>query len=177
MSTARRASYHGAMLLKRIALVLVVASSLGCVPAASAKKTYAPPGKAGTSEYAETLPAAGGNVSPPATGGGNPTGAALSKLGSGKAGAEKLSKLGKAGKSAAAFARATAPVAAPPASSSSITVGDQTGGSALSGLLHLIGGSDSGGIGVFLPLLLAFGLGAALAVSVSRVLRRRQPPV
>ena len=41
----------------------------------------------------------------------------------------------------------------------------ETGGSALSGLLHLIGGSDSGGIGVCLPLLLAFSLGAAVAVS------------
>ncbi len=166
--------------------MLVVAGSLGLAPAAAAKKTtFAPPGKAGTSEYAETLPAAGGNVSPPARGGGNPTGAELSKLGSGKAGAAKLSKLGKAGQSAAAFARATAPVATPaapassasPSRSSSITADERTGGSALSGLLHLIGGSDSGGIGVFLPLLLAFSLGAAVAVSGLRVSRRRQPPV
>jgi hypothetical protein len=162
------------MRLKRIALVLVVAGSLGWAPAAAAKKIYAPPGKAGTSEYAETLPAAGGNVATPAMGGGNPTGAELSKLGAGRAGATKLSKLGKAGQSAAAFARATAPVAAPATTSSSITAADQNSGSALSGLLHLLGGSDSGGIGVFLPLLLAFGLGAAVAFGV---LRRRQPPV
>jgi hypothetical protein len=167
------------MRLKRIALVLVIAGALGCAPAAAAKKTtYAPPGKAGTSEYAETLPAAGGSVAPPETGGGgNPTGAELSKLGSGKAGAAKLSKLGKAGQSAAAFARATAPVVTPAtrssSPSSSITADDQTGGSALSGLLHLIGGSDSGGIGAFLTLLLAFGLGAAVAIGV---LRRRRPP-
>ena len=177
MNTDCQPSYHRAMRMKRIAVVLVVASSLGWVPAAVAKKTtYAPPGKAGTSEYAETLPAAGGNVGTPATGVGNPTGAELSKLGAGKAGAAKLSKLGKAGKSAAAFARATAPVAASAAPSSSITAGDQTGGSALSGLLHLIDGSDTGGMGVFLPLLLAFGLGAAVAVSALR-LRRRQMPV
>jgi hypothetical protein len=172
------------MRLKRIAIVVVVACSLGLASAAAAKKTtYAPPGKAGTSEYAETLPAAGGNVSPPAIGGGNPTGAELAKLGSGKAGADKLSKLGKAGQSAAAFARATAParasapVAAPATRSSSSTAGDLTGGSALNGLLHLIGGSDAGGIGVFLPLLLAFGLGAAVAFGAVRVLRRRQSPV
>jgi hypothetical protein len=68
-------------------------------------------------------------------------------------------------------------VAAPAAPSSSLTAGDQNGGSALSGLLHLIGGSDAGGIGVFLPLLLAFGLGAAVAGGALHVLRRRQPPV
>ena len=175
MNTDCQPSYDRAMRLKRIALVLVVAGSLGWAPAAAAKKIYAPPGKAGTSEYAETLPAAGGNVATPAMGGGNPTGAELSKLGSGKAGAAKLAKLGKAGQSAAAFARATAPVATPaaPSPSSSITAADQNSGSALSGLLDLIGGSDSGGIGVFLPLLLAFGLCAAVAVGV---LRRRQPP-
>jgi hypothetical protein len=167
------------MRFKQIALVLVVAGSLVCAPAAAAKKTtFAPPGKAGTSEYAETLPSAGGNVAPPSSGGNNPTGRELAKLGSGKAGAYKLAKLGKAGKSAAAFARATAPVAAPPkARSSSITTADRASGSALSGLLHLIGGSDSGGIGVFLPLMLAFGLGAAVTVSALRVSRRRQPPV
>jgi hypothetical protein len=171
------------MHLKRIALVLLVAGSLGSAPAASAKKTtYAPPGKAGASEYAETLPSAGGNVSPPAIGGGNPTGAQLAKLGSAKAGAEKLAKLGKTGKSAAALAQATAPVTASvvPSSvvaSSSIAAGERTGGSALSGLLHLVGGSDAGGIGVFLPLLLAFGLGLAVAVGAVRVLRRRQPLV
>lgn len=177
MSTVCQRSYHQAMRLKRIALVLVIAGSLGCAPAAAAKKTtYAPPGKAGTSEYAETLPAAGGNVGTPATGVANPTGAELSKLGSGEAGAAKLAKLGKSGQSAAAFARATAPVAAPAVLSSSITAADQNSGSPLSGLLRLIGGSDSGGIGVFLPLLLAFGLGAAVAVSGLRVLRGRQPP-
>lgn len=183
MSMACKPSYHRAMRLKRIALALVVAGSFVCASAAAAKKTYAPPGKAGTSEYAETLPAAGGNVAPPAIGSRKPTGAALSKLGSGKAGAEKLSKLGKAGQSAAAFARATAPVAAPTAIPSNTTAGGHRGstlsggGSAFSGVLHLIGGSDAGGIGVFMPLLLSFGLGAAVAVSALRVLRRRQPPV
>lgn len=166
------------MRLKRIALALAVAGSLGSAPAAAAKKaTYAPPGKAGASEYVETLPAAGGNVAPPSTGGGAPTAAALSKLGSGKVGAEKLSKLGKTGSSAAAVAQATAPEAAVKVPRSRISADLETGGSALSGLLHLIGGSDAGGIGVFLPLLLAFGLGAAVAISALRVLRRRQPPV
>lgn len=175
MSVGCQPSYHRAMRLKRIALAFVVAGALGGAPGAAAKKTtYAPPGKAGTSEYAETLPAAGGSVAPPSAGGGSPTGEGLSKLGAGKVGAEKLAKLGNPGKSAAAFARATAPVTTAAAHSPSIGVGEQHGGSALSGLLHLVGGSDAGGIGVFLPLLLAFGLAAAIAVSA---LRRRQPPV
>jgi hypothetical protein len=177
-------SYDRGMGVRRVAVTLAVIGSIAVPAEATAAKIYAPPGKAGTSQYAETLPASGGNVGTPATTGGNPTGVQLSKLGAGAAGARKLAKLGKTGQSAAAFASATAPtltrarhLLAPAANVSSGTQIDRSGGSAASGVLHLIGGSDSGGIGVFLPLLLAFSLGAAVAVGARRGLRRRQRPV
>jgi hypothetical protein len=151
----------------RATVVLLVCGVMVVCPSVAGAKKYAPPGKAGTSEYAETLPAAGGNVAPPASPG-SAGGKALSQLGHGGAGARRLEKLGKDGRSAAGFARATAPTVVPASGSAS-----SSGGSALSGLLDLIRGSDSGGIGVFLPLLLAFGLGAAVATGVVRLRRQR----
>jgi hypothetical protein len=185
--------------IRRIVAVLVAIACLVPAPAALAgkTKTYAPPGKAGSSEYSEVIPAAGGNAAPPSSGGGNTTPAQISALGSGKAGLHKLSKLGKAGAAAAVFAQATAPVAsthglgsATPGSGGTLGNTDTTagshhhvvvltaysGGSGLSAVGHLLDGSDAGGIGVFLPLLLAFGLGAAVTVSVQRVRRGRRPP-
>jgi hypothetical protein len=160
--------------LPRTAVVLAVLA-IGWPAAANAKK-YLPPGKAGASEYAEVVPTAGGGVKPP-TNDSTAGGAALSKLGAGRAGAHKLQKLGMDGQQAAGFARATAPRLAPvssgggPSASASIP---RTGGSAVSGLLSLLGGSDGGGIGLLLPLLLACGLGAAVATVVGRQLRRGQ---
>lgn len=176
----------------RAVLVLVLASLLTLAPAALAAKVkiYAPPGKAGTSEYSEIVPSAGGNTQPPALGGGSTNAAQISKLGSGRQGVAKLSKLGKQGAAAAQFAQATAPavvhsthgLGGPPAAtgSGSARLGGPTGGaasgSALNGIGNLLGGSDAGGIGRFLPLLLAFALGAAVALSAVRVWRGRQPP-
>ena len=177
-------SYDREMRIGRIAAVVAVTGSLAAVPSAAAAKVYAPPGKAGTSEYSETLPAAGGNVGTPAMTGGNPTGAQLARLGAGRAGARRLAKLGKTGQSAVAFARATAPtptparhLVVPEAGTPSTPPIGQVGGSAASGVLRMIGGSDGGGIGVFLPLLLAFGLGISVTVGARRGLRRRPPPV
>jgi hypothetical protein len=164
--------------MRHTALALAAAALVALSPALAAAKTYAPPGKSGASEYAETLPASGGNVAPP-TSADSASGAALSKLGAGGKGAQKLAKLGKSGQSAAAFARATAPtvtVTATPAYGSAGTVSGRAGGSALSAVAHLIGGSDVDGIGVFLPLLLAFSLGAAVALGAVRLRRARQQP-
>jgi hypothetical protein len=174
------AAYDRVMRMRRSAAVLLAAIAVGVVPAVADATTYAPPGKAGSSEYAETLPASGGNVAPP-TGTKPVTGAALSKLGAGGAGAKQLARLGKAGQSAAAFARATAPAVAshprlttgPGAGSGQAVNASEAGGSAFSGLLHLVGGSDVDGIGIFLPLLLAFSLGAAAAVGALRLRRTR----
>ncbi len=168
--------------MRRTALALVSVAVMAITPAVAAAKTYAPPGKAGSSEYAETLPASGGSVAPP-TGTAPASRTTLSQLGAGRKGAQKLAKLGTAGQSAAAFAKATAPTPAPtPTPTPTLTpapvssrASAQAGGSALSGVVHLIGGSDAGGIGVFLPLLLAFSLGAAVAVTATRVRRGRQP--
>jgi hypothetical protein len=158
-----------AMRLTRTVVMLLVCGAVLACPSAAGAKNYAPPGKAGTSEYAETLPAAGGNVAPPANPG-SAGGQALSKVGNGGAGARRLEKLGRAGQSAAAFARATAPQALTP--SEPVSSAGSSGGSALSGLLDLIGGSDAGGIGLLLPLLLALSLAAALGAGAVR--RRHQ---
>ncbi len=179
------------MRIQRIVLALVALAFLASAPAALAGKstTYAPAGKAGSSEYSEVVPASGGNVAPPSTGGGNTTATQISALGSGKAGVHKVAKLGKAGAAAAVFAQATAPVASThgfgsPTAGSTGTAGahhvsvltSSSGGSGVSAIGHLLDGSDAGGLGVFLPLLLAFGLGAAVTVSVQRARRERQPP-
>lgn len=166
------------MRLNRSVIALVAAGGLACAPPAIAGSTkiYAPPGKAGTSEYSEVVPTSGGNVLPPAMGNGNPTASEISKLGSGKVGVKKLAKLGKQGAAAAQFAQATAPVATPGSRNHAGTaLAGVAGGSALSGVTHLLGGSDVDGIGVFLPLLLAFGLGWAVAVCVLRPRHRRDP--
>lgn len=178
----RKASeYAVAMRLMRVSLVLVLAALVDCGPALAGGKVYAPPGKAGTSEYSEIVPSAGGNVRPPADGGGNATGAQISKLGAGAAGVRKLTKLGKNGAAAAKFAEQTAPAVQPakrrrPATGAGNRVTPvlrATNASAVTAVTRLVGGSDSGGIGLALPLLLAFSLGAAVAVAGSRLLRGR----
>lgn len=182
-SAACQRAYDRLMRLIRMTAAVLVTALLIAVPAeAGQTKTYAPPGKAGSSQYAEVVPTGGGNVQTPAMSGGNPSSKQISSLGAGKTGVRKLAKLGKQGAAAAQFAQQTAPAAisshglqGPVGASGSTTPLNASGGSAFSGITHLLGGSDTGGIGVFLPLLLAFGLGAAVAVSVLRVRRARQP--
>lgn len=168
------------MRLNRTVAALLGAASLALFPstavAANKVKVYAPPGKAGTSEYSEIVPSAGGNTLPPVMGGGNPTEAQISKLGSGKVGVRRLAKLGKQGAAAAQFAQQTAPATVPGGrKSKSSSLSPAPGGSALSGLTHLLGGSDVDGIGLVLPLALAFGLGWAGAMALFRTRRRHDP--
>jgi hypothetical protein len=189
-----------------VALVLALVWS----PIAIAKQ-YAPPGKAGTSEYAEDIPTAGGNSKTPAEGGGNKTSAQIDDLGAGKAGMRKLAELGTTGAAAAQLAQQTAPATLTRTSTSTAPSSRSTapssrstapssrstapssrkkthndvlavapqqqtltaaGDSAIPALGRIIGGSDVGGIGIFLPLLLVFGLGAAAATTVLRSRRR-----
>jgi hypothetical protein len=183
------------MRLIRTALLVFAVGGLALAPAAAAKN-YAPPGKAGTSEYAEVIPSGGGNVSTPSLGGSpNKTPAQISKLGDGGTGIHNLAKLGKTGAQAAQFAQQTAPTRAsrpksrpssPTATTQSTTSGSKSGsgsggsaqrpstvfvaakGSALSGIGHLIGGSDQGGIGILLPVLLGLMLAGAVGYLVGR---------
>lgn len=194
MSAPCQPTYDRAVRLIRSLLAVLALSALLWSPSALAKQ-YAPPGKAGTSEYAEDIPTAGGNAKTPAEGGGNKTSAQINHLGAGKAGVRKLAKLGTAGAAAAQFAQQTAPATtaktaattttapAPRAGrktysgrSSPVVAQQRTltasGGSAITALGRVFGGSDVGGIGIFLPLLLMLGAATAAAVAV---LRSRRP--
>lgn len=173
-------------------LAVLALAMLATAPSALAKN-YAPPGKAGTSQYAEDIPSGGGNVSTPAMGTANKSSAQIDKIGAGKAGVRKLAKLGKTGEAAAQFAQETAPtttVAAAPTKAAptkavvtgkpGIAAGSRvftaSGGSAVSGVGKLIGGSDAGGIGIFLPLLLILCLIGAAAAGVARLRNGHSEP-
>jgi hypothetical protein len=175
----------------RVAAVLALATLLGASPAwagqkiyAPAGKTvYAPPGKAGASEYSETIPTSGGNVSPPNQSSFTGSSAAktasddpIAKLGAGTKGLISDAKQGNTGQQAAGFAQSTAPVVVTEVSSAGAKgavsgIGSDSG-SAAGAVLHLLGGGDAGGIGVLLPLVLAFTLGLACAL----IALRGRPP-
>jgi len=163
----------------RLAALTATLCLLGALPVAAGAKTYEPPGKAGATEYAETIPSAGGNVKPPKatvyTGTATPTGSApITQLGAGVKGLQADAKLGTSGQEAAGFAQSTAPavVKVAPSAQPSAAHGSGSGsGSALSAVAHLLGGDDGGGIGVFLPLALAFSLGLACGVGALRLYR------
>jgi hypothetical protein len=175
-------SYHTCIRSRAFVLILVVTAWLTlAVPAFAGKtKVYDPPGKAGANEYAEVIPSAGGNVAPPSSGGGNTTAAQISKLGAGKLGIKKLTKLGTQGSAAAQFALQTAPSPTPtrlPPAKASLpprpgTAVKAPAGSALAGVGQLLGGSDIDGLGLVLPVSLA----ALTACALGYVLRRRFTP-
>ncbi len=155
--------------------LLIAAALLALMPvAAQAAHTgttvYAPPGKAGASEYFEDVPASGGGVRPPANLS-NPSSTNINAIGNGSAkrGTERLSKLGQTGLDASRFAQATAPGPAGPESPDATT----DAGSATSGFWHLLTGSDVGGIGAFLPLLLALTAAGALGYGLGRRFKPR----
>jgi len=130
-------------------------------------KVYEPPGKAGASQYAEVVPTASGGTKPPTTLGGAPT-KNLDALSAGRRTARKLEKLGPSGSGAANWARATAPTLDTRTPVTLASPAALRGGSAATGLLNLLSGSDAGGIGVFMPVLLAISLAAAFGFAVGR---------
>ena len=182
MSPISPTSYHGRMRSRASALLLVATAWLTLASPAFAGKTkvYDPPGKAGANEYAEVVPSAGGNVAPPSSGGGNTTAAQISKLGAGKLGIKKLTKLGTQGTAASQFALQTAPSPTPtrlppPAASVPSRAGSVVKapvGSALAGVGQLLGGSDADGLGLVLPVSLA----ALTAYAIGYLLRQRFRP-
>lgn len=166
-----------------LALIIVVAAL--AVPATATAAHYAPPGKAGATQYFETIPTSGGNVAPPSynptprpssSSSSSPTTASptLASVGTGSHGSKKLSRMGKSGQAAANFAQATSPVV--PAASSTGNGLDKLqanpGGSAVGSLTSMLTGSDAGGIGIFMPLLLGLSLLAALGIGAYRAIRR-----
>lgn len=145
-----------------------------------------PPGSAGPNEYSEVIPSSAGNVAPPSSGGATGTAARkdISGIGGGGAGVKALSRLGSTGKAAAAFAAATAPARPTPAQPRGTTtsgLGSNTGsvspgGSVSAGLADALTGSDAGGLGLLLPLLLATAVVAALGIGATRLRGRGRPP-
>jgi hypothetical protein len=142
-------------------LLLICCAGALLAPAAGAQTSIAPPGKSGADQYFETIPSARGNVAPPPA---NGTGAAAAT-----AGERRLARLGKDGQAAAAVAAAAAPGSGPHARGRSAPSGSDASSTSLR---RLITGSDSGGLGIWLPILLGASL---LGAIVFALLRRRDP--
>lgn len=178
--------------------VAMATASLSAGPA-SAKtctRNIAPPGHAGSTQYYETVPTSCGNASPPAGGSGSSR-TSIGRLGKGTAGSTALSRLGIAGQSAAALAEATAPALVIPArfsgdASSRGYSGHRHGGGAVSGgamatdlpsasgsavgaLGNALTDTGGGGLGIFLPILLALIFAAAVAAGFGRARRQSGP--
>jgi hypothetical protein len=143
---------------------------LAPVASAAAAPPLVPPGVSGANQYTETLPGPGGNEP---TGGGaahNPKSAAKA-LGEGNA--QRLEALGPEGRAAARLATQGAAGDKGNPSPHGNRAFDSAGdGSSAAGqvLGNLSGTSDSGGMGVLLPLLI---LAAAVAAVGFLVTRRR----
>ena len=161
----------------RWAAITLISAALLVLPSSAVAAHLAPPGKAGANQYFETIPTSQGNAAPP-TGAVNPH--PLARLGAGRRGAARLARLGKQGAAAAALAQATAPAKAGSAASQGpgrpapATVTQSSGQSPVSALVSALGGSDSGGLGLVLPLLLVTGLIVALGFVALAVRPRRR---
>lgn len=172
----------------RRAVVGLVSAAVIAAPADAFAIVLAPPGKSGADQYFETVPTSAGNAAPPAGGSASP-GQSLAGIGQGGAGARTLARLGADGQAAAGLAAATSPT--PPGhaganagngSGSRRTASSPSGassqgsanGSATGGLVDTLTGSDSGGIGLVLPLLMLVSLLGAIALGFG--LRRRSTP-
>jgi hypothetical protein len=137
-----------------------------------------PPGNSGASQYSEDVPAPGGNHSSNDVGGGG-GGGDSSNLPPGVVSA--LQAQGAAGAGAARFAQATGPGQAGKGGNGA-GGGENSGQSAVGGnggglgdILDQVaggGGSDSGGMGILLPIILGASLLAAIAVLATRWARR-----
>lgn len=162
----------------RWAPIVIAAMAALAVPAGALGAVLAPPGHAGANQYVEVIPTSRGNAAPPGTvsgsGSSNAGPQALRGLGHGQTGDARLAKLGKEGQSAAALAASTAPSPAPSQHTSPSELA-ASGGSAPSGIAHVLGGSDSGGLGVLLPLLLATALVLTVGLGIGRLRRRTSP--
>src|SRR5206468_1038599 len=150
------------------------AVALLAAPGAAQAVLLAPPGKAGADQYFESIPTAAGNVEPPQGGVKPPAQAAPagSVAAAAQAGAHALSSLGADGRAAALIVTASAPVnasatreklAVPAHGSTPATTPTTAAGSGdpVGGVLDALTGSDAGGIGALMPILMLAGLIAA----------------
>jgi hypothetical protein len=145
------------------------------IPTNALALVLAPPGHPGANQYVEVIPTSAGNAAPPGSvrGSGSATAGpqALANLGHGSSGDARLAKLGKEGQAAAALAASTAPTPARDGSGAAGGSASQ-GGSVTGGIANALTGSDRGGLGILLPLLLATALIAAVGVIAARLAGR-----
>jgi hypothetical protein len=156
----------------RCALVLIGVVASMVVPAEASALVLAPPGHAGANQYFETIPTSAGNAAPPGSVSGSGSSQALAGLGQGRSTDARLAQLGKDGRAAAALAASTAPSHV----SAAAAANSLAGGSISSGVAHALTGSDTGGLGIAMPLLLGTVLVAALGVVGVAVVRVRTRP-
>ena len=148
-------------------LLLTLLALAGATPAAAQTTKVAPPGNSGVNEYLETVPTAGGGEpsSTHGSGGGASLPASVRSA---------LAKQGPDGRAALSTAEAGAPGAGKgghaPAKLSPQDVHEPSGQNLPSAIAHALGGSDSGGMGIWLPILL---IGSALAIAAAAVAKRR----
>jgi hypothetical protein len=157
----------------RAALASCAACLALAAPAAAQSDRIAPPGNAGVDEYLETIPGADGNRPSARRPDETPALSGSARW--------RLEALGDDGRAAAALADATAPPrpgAGRPATGGSgrppgaglERAGDGSG--AVSAVVDRAFGTDDGGMGAALPLLLAASLAGAVALALARRRRR-----
>jgi hypothetical protein len=173
-------------LARRVSILLFSVVLLGAPSQAFALR-LTPPGKSGSDQYFETIPTSAGNAAPPQGGGsGSGAGGALSHLSQGRAGSKGLAHLGKDGQAAASLAAATAPTNGAAGGTAGGTAGGSSAGShglnsvqgesTSRGIADALTGSDTGGIGLVLPLLLGTSLIMAIGLAAWRLRRGSGPP-
>jgi hypothetical protein len=167
----------------RWALIWTVVAMATALPGDAFAAVLAPPGHAGAQQYFETIPTSQGDAAPPGSvgGTGNPSAssAKLAHFGQGRLGDQRLAKLGKDGQAAAGLAAASAPSAIPGVTGQdgkALAASSGAGGSTGTGVSNALTGSDAGGLGLLLPLLLATALIAALGVVIVGLRRRGSSP-
>jgi hypothetical protein len=158
----------GALRLAAFSVVAILVATAS--PAAQAERV--PPGLSGADQYVETLPAVTGNEPTSGGGGGGAKGPpqtlsrAETEQALGHSDAARLNALGPDGQAAARLAAAKVP----PASAADTGAGSGGGGSSGLGQVigQLTGASDSGGVGLLQPLLIAVTAIAATAFALGR---------
>jgi hypothetical protein len=161
---------------KRRALIFTLFSVSLALPGQALATTIAPPGKAGADQYFETLPSSGGSVAPPSGTNSGRGSHATTSVGRSRAGVARLAHLGTEGAVAAGLATATAPAAAAGSARLGHAQTNGAGGSTAGALADVLTGSDSGGLGLILPLLLATAVIATLGLAAGRLRRGGGPP-